>query len=61
MTDEFAQFIRMVEQMREAQLAYFRTKGGLGECKQIERAVDRWLADYRERESGRGQSRLFGE
>jgi len=44
--DRLEQLVALVTKLRAAQRAYFRTHGGLEECKKIERAVDRWLADY---------------
>ena len=43
---ELRKFAGMVEQMRAAQIAYFKTKGGLDDCKKIERAVDKWLKEW---------------
>jgi hypothetical protein len=57
--DEFNQFLNMVEKMRAAQNAYFRTRGGLDECRKIERAVDQRIKDLRERMAGQGK--LFEE
>ena len=39
------QLVALVTQLRAAQQAYFRTHGGLADCKRIEREVDRWLAE----------------
>ena len=43
--DRLEQLVALVTKLRAAQRAYFQTHGGLDECKKIERAVDRWLAD----------------
>lgn len=37
-------FLKLVAEMRKAQIAYFKTHGGLSDCKKLERAVDRELA-----------------
>lgn len=36
--------LKMVVQMRAAQVAYFKTHGGLADCKKLERAVDGEIA-----------------
>jgi hypothetical protein len=54
--DTLRQLVDLVTKLRAAQRAYFKTHGGLDECRKIERAVDRWLAQF---EPG-NQRRLFG-
>ena len=57
--DELRQLANLVTKLRAAQVAYFKTHGGLDECKKLERAVDHWLADCAARLAGRGQQPLF--
>ena len=54
-SDKLQQLVALVTKLRAAQIAYFKTHGGLDEAKKIERAVDRWLADY----APSDQRRLF--
>jgi len=44
--DTLRQLVNLVTKLRAAQRAYFKTHGGLDECRKIERAVDCWLADH---------------
>lgn len=55
--EDYDRFISMVRQMRESQITYFKTRGGLDDCKKIERAVDGWLKEYADARSQ--QSKLF--
>lgn len=50
-------FVNLVAEMRKAQNIYFRTRGGLDDCKKIERAVDRYVTEYREK--NQPQAKLF--
>jgi len=57
--DELEQLANLAGKVRAAQTAYFKTHGGLDECKKLERAIDRWLADRAARVAGSGQQPLF--
>lgn len=50
-TEQLDKFKRLVTQMRQAQRNYFRTHGGLDECKKIERAVDKAIDDLNNKNS----------
>jgi hypothetical protein len=63
-TDRLRQLVDLVAKMRAAQICYFKTGGGIDDAKKLERALDRWLADYRRElagDAGAGQRPLFGE
>lgn len=52
------QLVRLVVETRAAQVLYFRTKGGLEDCKKRERALDDWVKRFYEENSPQGK--LFG-
>lgn len=52
-------FMATVEQMRAAQRAYFKTGGGIDDCRRLEREVDRQLAELRELRHETTQPKLF--
>jgi membrane glycosyltransferase len=56
---ELDAFVKVVAEMREAQNIYFRTRGGLDEARKIERAVDKYIADYVQRNGP--QRQMFGD
>jgi hypothetical protein len=57
--DEYGRFVDVVEKMRAAQVAYFKCRGGLDDCKKLERAVDRLVQEYHELNREAAQSRMF--
>ena len=44
--DRLKQLTDVVKKMRAAQKIYFRTRGGIDDCKKLESAVDRLLEQY---------------
>lgn len=59
-SDKLQQLISLVARVRDAQRLYFRTGGGLGDAKQLEKQLDHWLLV--EKNAGRDdQRKLFEE
>jgi len=55
---ELDAFVQTVAKMRELQTSYFKTRSpqALNEARKIERAVDRYIREYSERQ----HQRMFG-
>lgn len=59
MDEQLQQLIATVEAMRAAQRAYFKTHGGLDDCRRLEREVDRQLRAWHETQGTAAQPLLF--
>lgn len=57
-SEKLLALVRLVEEVRDSQRLYFKTKGGLDECKKREKALDDWVKRFREENSP--QRKLFG-